>query len=96
MIFKRTCYKYDLNVIDLKDIEWSKDVAARLLNGEIGFLMRGKSEVGPRALGNRSIIAYPKFLDIADKVNNIKLRSVGDHWLRQFWQHLSRNSIMGA
>ena len=34
-----------------------KDIASKLLNNEIGAIFQGKLELGPRALGNRSIIA---------------------------------------
>jgi carbamoyltransferase len=35
---------------------------------------RGKAEFGPRALGNRSLLADPRGPDIKDKVNAIKQR----------------------
>ncbi|CAB4125786.1 COG2192 Predicted carbamoyl transferase, NodU family [uncultured Caudovirales phage] len=37
-------------------------------------LARGKAEFGPRALGNRSLLADPRGIDIKDKVNEIKQR----------------------
>jgi carbamoyltransferase len=37
-------------------------------------LARGRAEFGPRALGNRSLIADPRGLDIKEKVNDIKHR----------------------
>lgn len=37
-------------------------------------LARGKAEFGPRALGNRSLLADPRGADIKDRVNDIKQR----------------------
>ena len=34
----------------------------------------GRAEYGPRALGNRSLLADPRKKDIKDKINNIKKR----------------------
>jgi len=45
-----------------------------LLAHQICGLARDKAEFGPRALGNRSLIADPRGLDIKDKVNAIKQR----------------------
>lgn len=45
-------------------------VAARLLaDGNIIGWLQGRMEIGPRALGNRSILANPAFPDMKDKIN---------------------------
>ena len=45
-------------------------VAARLLaDGNILGWLQGRMEIGPRALGNRSILANPAFPDMKDKIN---------------------------
>lgn len=45
-------------------------VAARLLaDGKILGWFQGRMEIGPRALGNRSILANPAFPDMKDKIN---------------------------
>jgi carbamoyltransferase len=45
-------------------------VAARLLaEGNILGWLQGRMEIGPRALGNRSILANPAFPDMKDKIN---------------------------
>ena len=49
-----------------------KDIASKLLNNEIGAIFQGKLELGPRALGNRSIIADPRMEDGKDRVNEVK------------------------
>jgi len=49
--------------------------------GKIGGIIRGYSEVGPRALGNRSIICDPSFKDMKDVLNaKVKFRE----WFRPF------------
>ena len=45
-----------------------------LLKGEIVGIANGRAEFGPRALGNRSLIADPRGDDIKDRVNVIKKR----------------------
>jgi len=42
--------------------------------GEIFGIANGKAEFGPRALGNRSLMADPRGNDIKDRVNKIKHR----------------------
>lgn len=45
-----------------------------LLSDRICGVASGRAEFGPRALGNRSLLADPRGLDIKDKVNEIKRR----------------------
>jgi len=45
-----------------------------LLSDRICGVASGRAEFGPRALGNRSLLADPRRLDIKDKVNEIKRR----------------------
>lgn len=47
-----------------------------LLKNGIGGVARGRAEFGPRALGNRSLLADPRKPDIKDKVNKIKQREL--------------------
>jgi len=56
------------------------DIASKLIDKEIGAIFQGKLELGPRALGNRSIIADPRMKDGKDRVNVIKNRE----WYRPF------------
>ena len=46
----------------------------RLLNDKIVGVASGRAEFGPRALGNRSLLADPRGDEIKDKVNEIKRR----------------------
>lgn len=46
----------------------------QLLTGKIVGVASGRAEFGPRALGNRSLLADPRGFDIKDRVNDIKQR----------------------
>jgi carbamoyltransferase len=52
----------------------NEEIVDYLINNKICGLARGRSEFGPRALGNRSLIADPRDKDIKDRVNDIKHR----------------------
>lgn len=51
-----------------------QDIVEHLLQHQICGLARGRAEFGPRALGNRSLLADPRGADIRDRVNDIKHR----------------------
>jgi carbamoyltransferase len=56
-------------------------IASLILQGNIIGVMQGGSEVGPRALGNRSIICYPGIPGMKDTLNSkVKFRE----WYRPF------------
>lgn len=62
----------DLNLVNV--VKYLKD-------GKILAIIDGYSEVGPRALGNRSIICYPAFSNMKDILNSkVKFRE----WFRPF------------
>ena len=50
------------------------DVVAGLLRDKIVGVASGRAEFGPRALGNRSLLADPRGTEIKDQVNEIKRR----------------------
>lgn len=52
----------------------NEEIVDYLIKNQICGLARGPAEFGPRALGNRSLIADPRGDDIKDKVNAIKRR----------------------
>lgn len=57
------------------------EVARLLADGKIVALCQGRSEFGPRALGNRSILADPRRADMRDRINfSVKRRE----WFRPF------------
>ena len=49
-------------------------VCEALISGEIICWVQGNCEIGPRALGNRSIIAAPFSANTTEKLNSIKKR----------------------
>jgi carbamoyltransferase len=51
-----------------------KDVVELLINKNIVAMFQGRSENGPRALGNRSILFDPRFEDGKEFVNGVKHR----------------------
>ena len=58
-----------------------KEIAELIKNGKIIGLVYGDSEVGPRALGNRSIVCDPNIADMKDILNSkVKFRE----WYRPF------------
>jgi len=50
------------------------DIVNSLLHDKICGVASGRAEFGPRALGNRSLLADPRGPDIKDRVNEIKRR----------------------
>ena len=65
----------------LTEQELTHQVAKDLAAGRIVGWFWGRSEVGPRALGNRSILADPRDLRMKDRLNSrVKLRA----WFRPF------------
>ena len=50
------------------------DILDRLLSDRIVGVASGRAEFGPRALGNRSLLADPRGTEIKDRVNEIKRR----------------------
>jgi carbamoyltransferase len=51
-----------------------KDIVELLVNKNIVTIFQGRSENGPRALGNRSVLFDPRFEDGKDFVNGVKHR----------------------
>ena len=70
---------YDLEGYDTKDVT-SADVAKLIAEKNIVTLFQGRSEAGPRALGNRSILYDPTDPKGKDTVNKVK----GREWFRPF------------
>lgn len=73
--------------LDLRpDCMWTKSgsldqlcqtVAARLAAGEIIAWFQGRMEFGPRALGNRSILADPRDPEMRDRINRLVKKREG-------------------
>ena len=64
----KLCAKY------MSDDELIAEAAKRLAEGQIGGIFKGRMEAGPRALGNRSVIASPAPTDMLQRINKIKGR----------------------
>ena len=60
----------------MSDGELAKTVALKLAVGKIGGIFRGRMEAGPRALGNRSVLASPFPDDMLERINKIKGREM--------------------
>ena len=52
----------------------NKEIVEYIQQHKMCGVARGPAEFGPRALGNRSLLADPRELDIKDRVNEIKKR----------------------
>ena len=63
-------YKYE------KFDDIAKVIAELLANQKIVANFQGRLELGPRALGNRSILASPEYYDMLVKMNTLKGREV--------------------
>lgn len=59
---------------DIKGEYPSNSIIDELINTKIVGVASGRAEFGPRALGNRSLLADPRGHEIKDKVNEIKRR----------------------
>ena len=61
---------------DMGGNQSNEGIVNYLLENKMCGLARGRAEFGPRALGNRSLIADPRGLEIKDRINNIKQREL--------------------
>ena len=52
----------------------NEDIVEYIIQNKICGVARGRAEFGPRALGNRSLLADPRGIDVKDQVNAIKQR----------------------
>lgn len=59
--------------VEIKDASYS-DIVNLLTKKNIVTMFQGSSENGPRALGNRSVMFDPRFVDGKDYVNEVKHR----------------------
>ena len=66
---KKILENNNIEIKHLSSNEIKKIAARKLHDGEIIFWFKGRSEFGPRALGNRSILANPLDVNIKQKLN---------------------------
>lgn len=72
---KKTLDEKDIEYREFKEDQIVEETARRVANGDIVGWFQGRMEFGPRALGNRSIIADPTRAESQDIVNEkIKFR----------------------
>jgi carbamoyltransferase len=66
----------DLEIVEMeRDSEVIDSIASELTQGRIVGWMQGRTELGPRALGHRSILAAPHSVEMRDRLNrSIKYR----------------------
>ena len=71
-----TALKKFESLIDWKYLgeKWPEKAAENVNNGEICGLVHGSMEFGPRALGNRSIVANPGISNVTKKINTLVKR----------------------
>jgi carbamoyltransferase len=67
-------YTYQLKKGEIEKDIIPQDIAQLIVDGNIVAICQGRSEAGPRALGNRSILFDPRVKNGKDIVNNIKKR----------------------
>lgn len=72
--FEYTDWKNPYLGFDMGSRASNEEIVKYLIDHKICGLARGRAEFGPRALGNRSLLADPRGNDIKDKVNEIKRR----------------------
>lgn len=81
---------YEADLEDLEVTETSYDDVAKLIReGNIVTIYQGRSEGGPRALGNRSILFDPTAKDGKDYVNTVKHRE----WFRPFACSIKKEAV---
>jgi len=75
--------EYDYELVGNNEIEYDvepENVAEIISLGNIVAIAQGRSEIGPRALGNRSLLFDPRVKNGKDIVNRVKNRE----WFRPF------------
>jgi len=83
-----TGYMADLEGLEVTDTSYD-DVAKLIREGTIVTIYQGRSEGGPRALGNRSILFDPTVKDGKDHVNAVKHRE----WFRPFACSIKKEAV---
>jgi carbamoyltransferase len=61
----------NLFAVEDRSQDWPETVAALLIKGAIGAIYQGRMEWGPRALGNRSILADPRIASMRERISKV-------------------------
>src|SRR5207244_1130422 len=67
---------FGLNPSTHSQAELCRRLACEIAKGRVVGLLRGRSEIGPRALCHRSILADPRRADMKDALNVLKGREM--------------------
>ncbi len=95
-------FSSEITVVDRTN-DWPELVAEFITHGEVGAIFQGRMEWGPRALGNRSIVADVRDPEIQNKINGqIKNRpwfqpfcpSILEEEREQLFEHAYSNKHM--
>ena len=86
--YDSSTYENDLEGLDVTDTSYD-EVAKLIRDGNIVTMFQGRSEGGPRALGNRSILFDPTIKDGKDIVNAVKRRE----WFRPFACSIKQDQV---
>ena len=81
-------YENDLKGLEVTDTSYD-EVSKLIREGNIVTMYQGRSEGGPRALGNRSILFDPTIEDGKEIVNTVKHRE----WFRPFACSIKKESV---
>ena len=65
--------KYKEKILKMETVT-PKDIAQDIIKNHLVVWVNGSAEIGPRALGNRSLLADPRLMEAKDKLNMIKKR----------------------
>lgn len=68
-----------------------KDIAQDIIKNHLVVWVNGSAEIGPRALGNRSLLADPRLMEAKDKLNMIKNVNGGALLLQLLWTIMVKN-----
>jgi carbamoyltransferase len=81
-------YEEYLEGLDVSDTNY-EEVSSIIREGNIVTIFQGRSEGGPRALGNRSVMFDPTIVDGKDHVNEVKHRE----WFRPFACSIKKEKV---
>lgn len=63
-------YQDKVEIVDIKNKDFLEEIADRISNGQVIGWFQGGSELGPRALGHRSILADPRNPNMRKYINS--------------------------
>jgi len=77
LLYKKKTIQFNNAFLGFQEPDQSiESVVDKIIKDGFCFVVNGKAEFGPRALGNRSILADPRDKNMQDRINNIKGREL--------------------